>query len=289
MDGQGLTEEQKRNIELTEEYRLEIRKQLDSRAKKTPVMEKFVFPALIVILTAGVSGWIVPWILNQQSARIHQYEVQRDLLDELVVETTRIEVGSRTRFLSEKNYLLSYTDLTLRFSKAHTRSKAGQTEAEDFRLEERSLESDRLRIEEVHQEAFDEYINAFDSFQVWHPRFAQKLVVSYPEQESQIRESLGAIAEQFKLIDISIDESTAEWADLRSERYSEASKQLSNHLSSYKKDRKREFLTAIAGVVAFSEAEEREILDRELDFSSIHTRIERIQDMIQESLPKTAN
>ena len=168
----------KEYIRLSEEYRQEIRIALRRRYDKLwQVLEKFGIPFALVLVTALISGLLVPYILRVDDDQRSLLEVKSRLITDVVSDSATAQMA----VIRYQEQMCDYWDAALgvEMRKRLLRLRYEHMTAEERAAEYSSLVDDRRRENERRIQIDSEYANARTRLAVASDRLNHVVTLHY--------------------------------------------------------------------------------------------------------------
>jgi hypothetical protein len=154
-----LSEHDKAYIRATEELRHEIRAKLeDTHDRRWQITEKLLIPLALIVITAGISGLLVPHILKVDDDQRHLLEIKSKLITDIVADAAGAQMAS----IRYQEQLCDYWDaaLGIELRKRLLRLRYESMAPEERQAEYESLVDDRKRENERRIAIDGEYAEA---------------------------------------------------------------------------------------------------------------------------------
>lgn len=196
-----LSQEERTRIRLVEEYRYAVRQEIEKRSAGGSVLsamtlaEKLLFPAAVVVISALVSGLVIPWVLDQQARKTRGYATRQQLIQDLNTHASRMLVAFRACERGIEDYWEEgVLKLQGRYLRNFLKRQTKRMTESDFKARDESLENDKEKITEAYFKAWDAFEKEHDSFRVWLATARSKLALRY-EVAHAFEEPIEALAQ----------------------------------------------------------------------------------------------
>jgi hypothetical protein len=189
--GPSLSESEVAHIRLVEEYRHGLRRELEQREDKKPLFssatfsEKLLFPTVVVLISAIVSGFAIPWILSKQDREKRMAALKAEIIESISKETATIAAAYQSYEGELENYWMGSLDLHVRYLQLGLKREKNVIGAEEFKREDDHLETDRAPFNEQLFKANTELDSAQRAFLVWESSLKSRLRLYYGQSEER--------------------------------------------------------------------------------------------------------
>lgn len=170
-----LSDDDRVRIQLEEQFRQEIRKQFETRG--TFWTDKIGVPLFLVLVTALISGLLIPHILRQQEARQRIIELKSRLITEIVTERATAQMA----IIRYNEALCDYGNVSLSMAVQYrniVRHGAEPTK-HDLATEREIVRADQKRENDLRAQVDHEYADARAHLMVTTDRLKSTLQLYY--------------------------------------------------------------------------------------------------------------
>lgn len=139
-----LSAEDKEHVRLLEEYRLEVQRELAKRRDRWwQLVEKIAIPVVLILVTAGMSGLLVPYVLRVGDDQRRQLELKSRLISEIVSDAAAAQMA----LIRYQEQLCDYWEASMgvEFKKRMLRLKYSEMNAQERQADYASLADDKQR------------------------------------------------------------------------------------------------------------------------------------------------
>lgn len=208
-----ISKSEKDRILAQEEYRLEVRRQLEDKAGKKRNeselwKEKVVAPAVIVLLTVALSGYVVPKVLEQSQKTQRAREITANMLDEIALQTGEMQVAIDSHADALDTYWIDSARTNAIYIEFVVKRNIGAIKDAALAKENELTENDRKRLHARADAAVDLYNTQVKKFLTWANRSRVRIGTLYPESASRakVESSLERIRASVSRADAALEE-----------------------------------------------------------------------------------
>jgi hypothetical protein len=210
-----LPSQERAKVEALEEYRLEVRKRLESAAEKARERSSFwremiLAPGLLVLLTVLLSGYIAPKVLEQSQKTQRAFETTVGLLDEIALQTAEMQVAIDTSAAAIDTYWSDAARANSILAEVAVKRNIGEITPAEFDKQNELLENDRSRIHNQMEQASREFDTQVRRFSPWLNRTRVKIAAIYldtPERKA-VDQALERVAQSATRAEAALEKKT---------------------------------------------------------------------------------
>jgi hypothetical protein len=205
-------------IEAIEEYRFEIRRRFEEQDARSGGRsqfwrEKLFAPALIVLLTVGLSGYGIPKVLESADRSRRANALTAELLQEIAEKATEMQAAIDARSDAIDSYWADVSRTNAVVGEFALKRDIGEMTVEEFTRQDTLIENDRKRISAAFDASADEYAKELRVFRPWLQRMRMRVDFLYRanEKRSAVEQALLKIGSDLPKAEI--------WLKERQDRY----------------------------------------------------------------------
>lgn len=166
----ALSEEERRWLQMVEESRYEIRRDLEQRNRPSRSqywLDKFVAPLGIVLVTAITTGLLVPFLGNTLDRSRRQRDLTTKVVDEIATATARLDTTTQQYSSAIDEYWRGVAQINWFLGDLSVKRDVGEVSEDSFQKENSNVEHDRTRVQNTVDEARFAFDKEHHTFAVW--------------------------------------------------------------------------------------------------------------------------
>ncbi len=271
-----ISHEERERIRLTEEYRLAVQQELaKSVPAKIAIVEKFLFPAALLLVTIGLTHYLVPQILDQYAKKGRIRQMQIDFARSPVRALAELESSFYSYEQAASDYWRSMYDLRIKHIEHEFDWRTRELSEESYREKARKVEERKDKFFEIYERDRDLLNKSVDKYRIWKTVALADLKLYYDDDEFLDR-VFEEISEAIVRHGQSVGERVEEFKTLEKKLHEKQVTMMAKLNEEESPGRGRERLTILVEEVELL----REDIELSSDFDPVYSRLEELQFFI---------
>jgi len=205
-------------LEAVEQLRYELRQRFEEHQEKKVERSQFwrdklIAPAVIVLITVGLSGFGIPMVLKSIDDTRRSTQITAELLQEVAQQTAEMQAAIDARADAIDAYWGDVSRTNAVLGEFALKRDIGDMTVDEFTRQDNLIENDRKRISDMLDRAAEQYSQHLRTFRPWLHRARMRITFTYsptPGRDSA-EQALIALGSELNKVD--------EWLAQRHDSY----------------------------------------------------------------------